>query len=71
MITKREQQVFECIAAGCTTCEIAKKLNIAETTVIFHRKNLKTKLHAKNSCELIVNGIKKGLILAKPLIYDR
>ena len=70
MLTGREQQILQLISSGDTTCEIAKKLNICKTTVIFHRNNLKKKLNAKNSCQMVLNGIKKGLILLKPLITE-
>ena len=71
MLTKREKQVLELLDLGYTNSEIAENLNISRTTVIFHRKNIKIKLHAKNSCELVLNGIKMGLISIKPLNYER
>jgi DNA-binding NarL/FixJ family response regulator len=71
MLTIREIQVFQLIASGLNTCEISKKLSISETTVIFHKNNLKNKLHAKNSWQMIHLGIKKGLLDLDTLIFER
>jgi DNA-binding NarL/FixJ family response regulator len=53
VITSREKEVLEQIAEGLTNNEIAAKLFISTTTVDTHRKNLLTKLSAKNTAELI------------------
>ncbi len=53
VITRREKEVLELIAEGMTNNEIAVKLYISSTTVDTHRKNLLTKLEAKNTASLI------------------
>lgn len=53
VLTRREKEVIELIAEGMTNNEIAGKLFISTTTVDTHRKNLLTKLSAKNTAELI------------------
>jgi DNA-binding CsgD family transcriptional regulator len=55
LLTKREMEIFNLMAKGLCAKEIAKALFISETTVITHKKNLKTKFNAKNSVELISN----------------
>ena len=55
LLTKREIEVFNLLAEGLCAKEIAKKLSISESTVITHKKNLKSKFHAKNSVQLISN----------------
>jgi two-component system, NarL family, response regulator NreC len=52
-LSVREYEILKLIAEGNSSKQIAFKLNIAEVTVVFHRQNLKKKLDAKNSIELI------------------
>ena len=53
VLTRREKEVLELIVDGMTNNEIAKKLFIGVTTVDTHRKNLLTKLDAKNTASLV------------------
>lgn len=53
ILTRREKEVLELIAAGMTNNEIAGKLFVSSTTVDTHRKNLLSKLSAKNTAELV------------------
>ena len=53
IITSREKEVLELIAAGLTNNEIAVRLFISSTTVDTHRKNLLAKLSARNTAELV------------------
>jgi len=52
-LSRREIEVLSLIAEGFTTKEIADKLFISALTVETHRKNLLTKLNAKNMVSLI------------------
>lgn len=52
-LSRREIQVLSLIAEGFTTREIADKLFISALTVETHRKNLLTKLNARNMVSLI------------------
>ncbi len=61
-ITPREKQVLHLIAGGNSAKIIGLKLNIGENTVITHRKNLKEKLKAKNTAELIQNATHAQLL---------
>jgi DNA-binding NarL/FixJ family response regulator len=53
VLTRREKEVLELIAEGMTNNEIAQKLFVSVTTVDTHRKNLLTKLSARNTAELV------------------
>jgi DNA-binding NarL/FixJ family response regulator len=53
LLTRREKEVLEHIAEGMTNNEIAQKLFVSVTTVDTHRKNLLTKLSARNTAELV------------------
>jgi two-component system, NarL family, response regulator NreC len=53
IITKREQEILDMVAAGKTSSEIADSLNISVRTVESHRYNLMQKLGAKNTAALV------------------
>ncbi len=53
VITRREKEILELIADGLTNNDIAHKLFISPATVDTHRKNLLSKLEAKNTASLI------------------
>lgn len=62
LLTRREQEILELIAAGLTNQEIANKLFISYTTVDTHRKNLLQKFEAKNVAVLVNMATKHGFI---------
>jgi len=62
VLTKREKDVLELIAAGMTNLEIGEKLFISPTTVDTHRKNLMLKFEAKNVAALIHLASKGGFL---------
>jgi DNA-binding NarL/FixJ family response regulator len=53
ILTRRETEVLELIAEGMTNNSIAEKLFISPLTVDTHRKNLLSKLEAKNTASLV------------------
>ncbi len=61
-LTEREKDVLKLIAQEYNTQEIAAKLYISPNTVETHRKNLLSKLHAKNIAGLVRFAIQTGLI---------
>lgn len=62
ILTRREKEVLNLIADGLTNQEIAEQLFISPLTVDSHRKNLITKLGARNTASLIKLAVEKGLI---------
>ena len=62
LLTNREKEVLKLIAEGFTNQEIAEKLFISPLTVDSHRKNLITKLEARNTASLIKIALDKGLL---------
>lgn len=62
LLTRREKEVLELIAAGNTNPDIAEKLFISTTTVDTHRKNLLQKFEVKNVAALINRASKSGYI---------
>ncbi len=61
-ITEREMQVLRHLAAGKTTKEIARELNIAFKTALTHRSHLLQKFDANNVARLVSKAITQGYI---------
>ncbi len=61
-ISTREMQVLENISHGFSIKEITQKLQLSNHTIISHRKNLRTKLKATNSPELVRRGFQLGYL---------
>ena len=61
-LTKRELEILQLIAEEFTNTEIAEKLFISDNTVFTHRKNLLTKLSARNTAGLIRSASEYGLL---------
>ncbi len=64
VVTRREKEVLELISEGLTNSEIAEKLFVSVSTVDTHRKNLLSKLEAKNTADLVRLAIRHHLISA-------
>ena len=62
LLTRREIEVLKLIAEGLTNQEIADKLFVSVSTVDSHRKNLISKLHAKNTAALVRTALETKLI---------
>ena len=61
-LTLREREIFELIAAGKTSKEIAAKLGLSAKTVDNCRAHILQKLHARNKAEAITIGLQRGLL---------
>ena len=61
-LTDREKEVLKLIAMEYNTHEIAEKLFISTNTVETHRKNLLSKLNAKNIAGLVKFALQTGII---------
>ncbi len=61
-ISKREREVLSLISREMTNREIATSLYISTHTVVSHRRNLLSKLNAKNSVGLVRRAFEYGII---------
>jgi DNA-binding NarL/FixJ family response regulator len=61
-LTRRENEILNCIAEEFTNSEIADKLFISTKTVESHRKNLLQKFGVRNTAGLIKEAFTKGLL---------
>ncbi len=62
VLTRREKEILQLIAAEYSSQEIADKLFISKRTVDNHRMNMFIKLDVKNAARLVKKGIDLGLI---------
>lgn len=72
-ISNRELEILQLIAQEKTMSNIAKQLHISIGTVETHRRNIMTKLHAKNTAGLIVRALANKLLIIdeKGTIVDK
>jgi len=63
-LTPREREVIRLIAEGATTKEIAARLAISPKTAQAHRENLKLKLNARSTAEIVRYAIRHKLVRA-------
>lgn len=61
-LTRREYQVLKLVAQQYTTREMSETLNISESTVETHRKNLIRKVNVKNSVGLAIFAMKNQIV---------
>lgn len=62
LLTLREKEILQLLAAGQNNREIADRLNVSVATVETHRNNIFQKLHVHNLPELILYAVRKGLV---------
>lgn len=62
MLTQREKEILQLIAAGCTSATISEKLNIALRTVENHRFSIMQKLDVSNTVTLVRLALQMGLV---------
>lgn len=62
VLSPREQEVLQLLAAGMSNVEIAENLFISQRTVDRHRANLLDKTACKNAVCLVVYAVKHGLV---------
>ncbi len=58
---RRERQVLQLIAEGCSSAQIAGRLHISTGTVDVHRRNIMRKLDLHNVAELTKYAVRAGI----------
>jgi len=61
-ITQREQDILTYAAHGKTNWELSRIFNIAESTIEYHLKNIRSKLDASNTTHAIFKAAQMNLI---------
>jgi DNA-binding NarL/FixJ family response regulator len=66
-LSDREKDVLRLMIKGLINKEIAKELNISQTTVIFHRNNLCDKLGTRSIGKLTIYAVLSGIVSIKEI----
>jgi len=62
VITKREEEVLQLIADGCSTPEVAEQLYISQKTVKNHLASIYQKLDARDRTQAVLQAVRMGII---------
>jgi len=62
VITRREEEVLQLIADGCSTPEVASKLYISQKTVKNHLASIYQKLDARDRTQAVLRAVRMGII---------
>ncbi len=62
IITKREEEVLQHIADGCSTPEVAEKLYISQKTVKNHLASIYQKLDARDRTQAVLQAVRMGIV---------
>lgn len=62
VLTDREYEVFEAVAAGLSNTEIASKLFVAEATIKTHIGRLLFKLGCRDRVQLVITAYEAGIV---------
>jgi DNA-binding NarL/FixJ family response regulator len=61
-LSRREREIFQLLASGCTVGQIAKRLNISVKTVSTHRSHILEKLQMSNNAEITRYALEQRLV---------
>lgn len=62
VVTKREEEVLQLIADGCSTTEVAEKLFISQKTVKNHLASIYQKLDARDRTQAVLRAVRMGIV---------
>ena len=62
LVTKREEEVLQLIADGCSTPEVAQKLYISQKTVKNHLASIYQKLDARDRTQAVLQAVRMGIV---------
>ena len=62
VVTKREEEVLQLIADGCSTPEVAETLFISQKTVKNHLASIYQKLDARDRTQAVLQAVRMGII---------
>jgi two-component system, NarL family, response regulator DegU len=61
-VTKREEEVLQLIADGCSTPEVAAQLFISQKTVKNHLASIYQKLDARDRTQAVLQAVRMGIV---------
>ena len=62
LVTKREEEVLQLIADGCSTPEVAQRLYISQKTVKNHLASIYQKLDARDRTQAVLQAVRMGIV---------
>lgn len=62
VITKREEEVLQYIADGCSTPEVAERMYISQKTVKNHLASIYQKLDARDRTQAVLQAVRMGIV---------
>ncbi len=62
ILTKRQREILEMVAAGLSYKEVGAILHLSENTVKYHMGGIVRRLHQKNREQVIAYAISTGLV---------
>ena len=62
VITRREEEVLQLIANGCSTPEVAERLFISQKTVKNHLASIYQKLDARDRTQAVLQAVRMGIV---------
>jgi len=62
VVTKREEEVLQLIADGCSTSEVADQMYISQKTVKNHLASIYQKLDARDRTQAILRAVRMGIV---------
>jgi DNA-binding NarL/FixJ family response regulator len=62
LVTRREEEVLQLIADGCSTPEVASKLYISQKTVKNHLASIYQKLDARDRTQAVLAAVRLGIV---------
>lgn len=62
VVSKREEEVLQLIADGCSTPEVADRLYISQKTVKNHLASIYQKLDARDRTQAVLRAVRMGII---------
>ena len=65
-MTRRQRDIVQLFAEGRSIKEMAGILNLSEKTVEFHKHHIMAAFNIKNNADLVLFGLKRGLISIQP-----
>ena len=61
-LTKRQEEILQQVADGCTTAEVAARLFISTKTVKNHLASIYAKLDARDRTQAVLRGVRIGIV---------
>ena len=62
VVTKREEEVLQAIADGCSTSEVADHMYISQKTVKNHLASIYQKLDARDRTQAVLQAVRMGIV---------